>query len=76
MFQSVLFIFNTEKIFYEINEKKKKEEKRKGINIEVKFNPQNLDNQSLKVNPESNIKTDQRSKAPESPGKQLNISSA
>lgn len=74
MFQSVLFIFNTEKIFYEINEKKKKEEKRKGANVEVKFNPQNLDNQSLKVNPESSIKTDPRSKAPESPGKQLSIS--
>ena len=38
MFQSILFIFNTEKMFNDIETRRKKEDARKAPKVEVKFN--------------------------------------
>ena len=54
MFQSVLFIFNTEKVFHEVEARRKKEEARRAPKVEVKFN-ESKEGES-KPNPESNGK--------------------
>jgi hypothetical protein len=58
LFKSVLFIFNTEKIYYELEERRKKEDARKAVKNEVKFNaePDMKKKEQTNINPESGNK--------------------